>query len=119
MALKTYYDDLQVARGAAPEVIAAAYRSLSRKYHPDHNLGDTNSEQRMKTLNAAYAVLSDPLKRKEHDDWIASEEAKYELDGRAEGSELIERDNPGDVVLKKFSNPDMRGSRVTSSLDGE
>lgn len=49
----------------------------------------------------------------------ASEEAKYELDGRAEGSELIERDNPGDVVLKKFSNPDMRGSRVTSSLDGE
>jgi curved DNA-binding protein CbpA len=77
MALKTYYDDLQVARGAAPEVIAAAYRSLSRKYHPDHNLGDTNSEQRMKTLNAAYAVLSDPLKRKEHDDWIASEEAKY------------------------------------------
>jgi curved DNA-binding protein CbpA len=66
-----------VARGAAPEVIAAAYRSLSRKYHPDHNLGDTKSEQHMKALNAAYAVLSDPMKRKEHDDWIASEEAKY------------------------------------------
>lgn len=77
MALKTYYDDLQVAHGAAPEVIAAAYRSLSRKYHPDHNLGDTKSEQRMKALNAAYAVLSDPIKRKEHDDWIASEKAKY------------------------------------------
>lgn len=48
-----------------------------------------------------------------------SEEAKYELDARVEGSELIERENPADVVLKKFSNPDMRGSRVTSSLDGE
>lgn len=77
MVLKTYYDDLQVARGAAPEVIVAAYRSLSRKYHPDHNLGDTKSEQNMKALNAAYAVLSDPIKRKEHDDWIASEEAKF------------------------------------------
>lgn len=48
-----------------------------------------------------------------------SEEAKYELDGRKEGSELIERDDPDEVILKKFANPDMRGSRVTSSLDGE
>lgn len=77
MVLKTYYDDLQVARGAAPEVIAAAYRSLSRKYHPDHNLGDMKSEQLMKAINAAYAVLSDPVRRKEHDDWIASEEARF------------------------------------------
>lgn len=76
MAVKTYYDDLQVARSAAPEVIAAAYRSLSLKYHPDRNMGDARSEQIMKAINEAYAVLSDPVKRKAHDDWIVAQEAK-------------------------------------------
>lgn len=77
MNVRSYYEDLQVSREAAPEVIVAAYRSLSRKYHPDRNLGDVMSENRMKAINAAYAVLSDPIKRKEHDDWIASEEARF------------------------------------------
>lgn len=74
--MKTYYDDLQVARSAAPEVIAAAYRSLSMKYHPDRNVGDARSEALMKAINEAYAVLSDPVKRKAHDDWIAARETK-------------------------------------------
>ena len=48
------------------EVIRAAYRSLAAKYHPDI---DPSSEatERMKLLNAAYEVLSDPVKRMEHD----------------------------------------------------
>ncbi len=49
-----------------------------------------------------------------------SPEAAFEIDGRAEGSELLERDpEDGEVTKKVFSNPDMRGSRVSSSLDGE
>ncbi len=51
---------------AEPEVIQAAYRRLAVKYHPDI---DPSSEatERMKLLNAAYEVLSDPVKRREHD----------------------------------------------------
>ncbi|MEZ5784734.1 MAG: J domain-containing protein [Rhizobiaceae bacterium] len=76
MTIKTYYDDLQVARSATPEVIAAAYRSLSLKHHPDRNMGDTRREHIIQAINEAYAVLSDPVKRKGHDDWIAAQEAR-------------------------------------------
>ena len=49
-----------------------------------------------------------------------SPEAAYEIDARTKGSELIERDPAdGEVETKTFSNPDMRGGRVSSSLDGE
>ena len=51
---------------AEPEVIKAAYRRLAAKYHPDINPSPETME-RMKLLNAAYDVLSDPMKRKEHD----------------------------------------------------
>ncbi len=61
-----YYNILQVDPRADPEVIQAAYRRLAAKYHPDV---DPSSEatERMKLLNAAYEVLSDPVKRMEHD----------------------------------------------------
>lgn len=60
----SYYEVLQVGRGAAPEVIRAAYRALMREAHPDHASGDGQSAAR---LNEAYEVLSDPARRKEHD----------------------------------------------------
>jgi curved DNA-binding protein CbpA len=60
------YAALQVARNAEPEVIAAAYRSLARKYHPDKNASD-GSKERMQELNAAYEILRDPAKRKRYD----------------------------------------------------
>lgn len=72
--IHSHYENLKVARDAPPEVIRAAYRSLSQKYHPDRNPGDAQAAQRMTLINAAYDVLSDPLKRKEHDNWIAAVE---------------------------------------------
>ena len=62
-----YYKILQVDREAEPEVIKAAYRALSRKYHPD---GSHPSAERMMRLNDAYAVLSDPPARSRHNDEI-------------------------------------------------
>ena len=75
----THYDNLKVTRNAPPEVIRAAYKSLSQKFHPDRNPGDPGATRTFQIINTAYEVLSDPLKRREHDDWIASVEAEPEL----------------------------------------
>lgn len=74
---RTHYDNLKVSRDAPPEVIQAAYRSLARKHHPDANHGSREkAEATMKILNASYEVLSDPIKRAEHDRWIATQEQR-------------------------------------------
>lgn len=57
-----YYAILQVHPQAEQEVIDAAYRRLAAKYHPDVNKAPDAGEK-MKQLNAAYEVLSDPVKR--------------------------------------------------------
>jgi DnaJ-domain-containing protein 1 len=72
--VRSHYDTLKVTRDAPPEVIRAAYRSLSQKFHPDLNAGNAESEEAMKSINAAYDVLSDPSRRQAHDAWIASAE---------------------------------------------
>jgi hypothetical protein len=70
---RTHYDNLKVSRDAPIEVIQAAYRSLARKYHPDTNGSHPKSEAIMKAINASYEVLSDPVRRAKHDDWIAAQ----------------------------------------------
>lgn len=73
--VRTHYDNLKVARDAPPEVVRAAYKSLSQKYHPDRNPGNSDEAGRIMTIiNASYAVLSDPDKRRLHDAWIAESE---------------------------------------------
>lgn len=69
--VKTHYDNLQVKETASDEVIKGAYRYLSQKWHPDKNPHNREESERiLRIINQAYAVLSDPIKRKEHDDWI-------------------------------------------------
>jgi hypothetical protein len=72
--IHTHYDNLKVARLAPPEVIRAAYKALTQKYHPDKNPGDEKAARIMAILNTAYGILGDPVRRKEHDEWIAAEE---------------------------------------------
>lgn len=65
-----YYEILQVHPSAEPEVIEAAYRKLAGKYHPDRNPSPT-AEEKMKKLNLAREILSDPEKRKRYDaEWF-------------------------------------------------
>jgi curved DNA-binding protein CbpA len=69
--VRTHYDNLQVKETASDEVIKGAYRYLSQKWHPDRNPhNEQEAERILKVINQAYAVLSDPIKRKEHDEWI-------------------------------------------------
>jgi len=62
-----YYNTLGVERGASQDEIKKAYRKLSMKYHPDHNQGDKESEEKFKEINQAYSILSNIDKRKEYD----------------------------------------------------
>lgn len=57
-----YYKILQVDPSAEPEVITAAYRRLAFKYHPDTNKSP-DAEARMRRINEAYEVLSNPVQR--------------------------------------------------------
>lgn len=61
-----HYAALQVDPRAESEVIDAAYRRLATKYHPDRN-HSPDATDRMKLINAAYEVLSDPEKRTAYD----------------------------------------------------
>lgn len=70
----THYDNLKVVRNAPPEIIRAAYKTLSQKYHPDRNTGNSESARIMAIINSSYEVLSDPASRREHDLWIAEME---------------------------------------------
>ncbi len=69
MADQDFYDILGVNRDADAESIKKAYRKLAMEYHPDKNPGDKNAEDKFKAIAEAYAVLSDPQKRREYDQW--------------------------------------------------
>ncbi|MEJ2724647.1 MAG: DnaJ domain-containing protein [Deltaproteobacteria bacterium] len=61
-----YYDILGVSEGADQKRIKESYRRLAFQYHPDRNQ-DPESVAKMKTINEAYAVLSNPVKRRDYD----------------------------------------------------
>ncbi|MGE0491890.1 MAG: DnaJ domain-containing protein [Vulcanimicrobiota bacterium] len=60
-----YYEILQVAPDAEPEVISFAYKALAKKYHPDHRGPD--GQEKMALINEAYEVLRDPARREAYD----------------------------------------------------
>lgn len=67
MAFTNYYIVLGVSNTARFEEIKAAYRELAKKYHPDKNPGNKAAEDFFKEVQQAYAVLSNPEKRKKYD----------------------------------------------------
>lgn len=64
---RDYYEVLGVEKNADDAAIKKAYRALAKKYHPDMNPGDAEAEKKFKEASEAYAVLSDPEKRKQYD----------------------------------------------------
>lgn len=64
---RDYYEVLGVGRDADDAALKKAYRVLAKKYHPDINPGDKDAEAKFKEASEAYAVLSDPEKRRQYD----------------------------------------------------
>lgn len=83
-SFRTHYDNLKVSRDAPESVIRAAYRTLSQQYHPDKRPGDERAVRVMAIINQSYEILSDPRRRREHDAWIAREEAKRKQQEKAQ-----------------------------------
>jgi len=86
---KDYYKVLRLDPSAEIEVIEAAFRKLSRKYHPDVNK-DPDAEEKYKEITEAYFVLKDPIKRKKYDE----EYHKFKGSDQASKDTVIEKPKP-------------------------
>ena len=64
---RDYYEVLGVDKNAYEATIKKAYRTLAKKYHPDMNPGDKEAEKKFKEASEAYAILSDPEKKQQYD----------------------------------------------------
>lgn len=64
---KDFYGVLGVDKDADEATIKKAYRKLAVQHHPDRNPDDPQAEERFKEISEAYAVLSDPDKRRQYD----------------------------------------------------
>lgn len=66
---RDYYEVLGVDKNADEAAIKKAYRALAKKYHPDMNPGDAEAEKKFKEASEAYAILSDPEKKRQYDQY--------------------------------------------------
>ena len=64
---RDYYEVLGLERSATLQQIKSSYRKLAVRNHPDRNPGDSGAEEKFKEAAEAYAVLSDPEKRRRYD----------------------------------------------------
>ena len=70
MAKRNFYEILGVSRTATAEEIKAAYRELSKRYHPDKTGGDPIAQEEQKLINVAWNCLRDPEFRKKYDEQL-------------------------------------------------
>ena len=124
--MKDYYQVLGVPRDAKPEDIKNAFRALAKKYHPDKNAGNRKSEERFKEVNEAYAVLSDPEKRRQYDTFgaegfsqrFSQEDIFRNFDFRSVFTDVFGGAGFGDSILSQIFGDFGRGKGARSGKRG-
>jgi curved DNA-binding protein len=107
MDFKDYYGILGVAPNADKKVIQQTYRQLARKYHPDVNPGNKEAEEKFKTINEAYEVLSDAEKRKKYDELRAQYQQWQQTGGRQQDYDWQNWSaRPDQGVHVQYANPE-------------
>lgn len=120
---RDYYEVLGVDKNADDAAIKKAYRVLAKKYHPDMNPGDAEAEKKFKEASEAYAILSDPEKRRQYDQYG---HAAFEGAGGAGGFDFSGMDFSdifGDLFggmfgggSRRANNGPMKGANVRTSV---
>ena len=119
---RDYYEVLGVEKNVDDAAIKKAYRVLAKKYHPDMNPGDAEAEKKFKEASEAYAVLSDPEKRRQYDQYG---HAAFDGAGGAGGFDFSGMDFSdifGDLFGGMFgggrraSNGPMKGANIRTSV---
>jgi curved DNA-binding protein len=107
-----YYNILGIDKSASAADIKKAYRKLAMKYHPDKNKGDKTLEDKFKKISEAYAVLSDPEKRKQYDTYGSAD-----FQQRYSQEDIFRNFDLGDI-LKEFGFGGGRGGFSASFGQG-
>jgi molecular chaperone DnaJ len=89
---RDYYEVLGVSKSASDDDIKKAYRKTAKQYHPDMNPGDKTAEAKFKEASEAYAILSDPDKKRQYDQFG---HAAFEQGGGGAGG--FDFNNMGDM----------------------
>ena len=84
-----YWSLLGLSPDSSPEQLKRAFRREARKWHPDLNVNDLHAEERFKLVNEAYAVLSDPRKRKQWEEYTKNNNELF-YQGFPDFSEYLE-----------------------------
>lgn len=127
MIFKDYYKILSLETNkVSSEQIKNAYRLAAKKYHPDVNVEDRLSEEKIKDINEAYKVLSNPSTKRKYDRmWVSNVgKKKYEEANRSTGSVFSDFfnmffgvDREVQEVNKKNKKIAIRGENIETSVD--
>jgi len=107
MDFKDYYEILGVAPNAEKKVIQQTFRQLARKFHPDVNPGNKEAEEKFKTINEAYQVLSDAKQRKKYDELRAQYQQWQQTGGRQQDFDWQDWSvQPGKGARVQYASPE-------------
>ena len=127
MIFKDYYKILSLETNrVSSEQIKNAYRLAAKKYHPDVNVQDRLSEEKIKDVNEAYRVLSNPSTKRKYDRmWVNNVgKKKYEEASRSSGSVFSDFFNmffganqEENYKIKKQQKVPVNGENIETSID--